>query len=364
MAAVAGHEAGDAKDHLQHAMALMQDGRIEPAIGHLERAAILLLGAAEFDPKLAAGVADRLERAGAWRYAWPLWARTGLRAKQRSPASHLPEWDGSSLAGRSIVVEKRMRQIGAELRLARLLARVSEEAGTCIAYADPRLVALFRRSFPKVETRPAQPPWDELAGIDVAASYETLGSIYLPDAGAIAASFTPLQADLIRSGRLRATYGGDSSGLLGISWFSTNRKKDIPDLGDWRTLFSGLPARYVSLQYDPQPDDLHRLRSASPGFVHDPAIDPLLDLDGHAAQVAALDAVITISNTTAHMAGALGAPCVVLLDDKDHLSWPAAGDRSPWYPSVTLLRKAGRPWSEVMQEAAAITRKLLAAGGR
>jgi ADP-heptose:LPS heptosyltransferase len=41
---------------------------------------------------------------------------------------------------------------------------------------------------------------------------------------------------------------------------------------------------------------------------HDTDIDALISLDAFATQVAALDLVISVDNTTVHMAGALGKP--------------------------------------------------------
>ena len=61
---------------------------------------------------------------------------------------------------------------------------------------------------------------------------------------------------------------------------------------------------------------------------HDATIDQMTDIDGFAAQIAALDAVVTISRTAAHVAGALGIPCIVVRDDKPILAWPVAGSKS------------------------------------
>ena len=58
----------------------------------------------------------------------------------------------------------------------------------------------------------------------------------------------------------------------------------------------------------------------------------MLDLDGFAAQVAGVRGVLTISNTTAHLAGALCVPCVVILDNGSITNWPDHGDTTPLYP--------------------------------
>jgi len=83
-------------------------------------------------------------------------------------------------------------------------------------------------------------------------------------------------------------------------------------------------------------------------------VDQLRDLDGFAAQVAAMDHVVTISNTTAHLAGALGRPGTVLLPQSRGLHWYWFTERpdSPWYPSLTLLRQSVPDrWDDVIDAA-------------
>src|SRR4029079_9695771 len=77
----------------------------------------------------------------------------GLRGLQE-PLS-LPEWDGSDLSGRTLVVVSRNMHVGPVIRYGRLLARASEAAKRCIALVEARLLPLFRRSFPDVDVREA-----------------------------------------------------------------------------------------------------------------------------------------------------------------------------------------------------------------
>ena len=76
-----------------------------------------------------------------------------------------------------------------------------------------------------------------------------------------------------------------------------------------------------------------------------------------AAQVAAMDLVVSISNTTAHIAGALGVPTWVLLSEVPLWRWFQDETNSPWYPSVQLFRQRRRQgWLEVMSEVASALR--------
>ena len=76
-------------------------------------------------------------------------------------------------------------------------------------------------------------------------------------------------------------------------------------------------------------------------IIHDPAVNPLQDMDVFFAQVAAMDLIISTSNTTAHVAAAIGRPTWVMLRSGSASLWYWFKDRndSPWYPSVCLFRQ-------------------------
>ncbi|KWO79602.1 hypothetical protein WM31_30115, partial [Burkholderia ubonensis] len=84
--------------------------------------------------------------------------------------------------------------------------------------------------------------------------------------------------------------------------------------------------------------------------------------DDTAAFIGALDLVITVCTSVAHLAGALGAPTWVLLDANPHWPWLLERRDSPWYPSATLYRQpAFGQWGPVMEEVATDLRRLAVA---
>jgi tetratricopeptide (TPR) repeat protein len=91
--------------------------------------------------------------------------------------------------------------------------------------------------------------------------------------------------------------------------------------------------------------------------------DPL-DLESEsmletAAQVAALDLVITSDTMLAHLAGALGVPVWVVLHYVPDWRWLMDRDDSPWYPTMRLFRqREPMNWPEVFARVAAELRAL------
>jgi ADP-heptose:LPS heptosyltransferase len=72
------------------------------------------------------------------------------------------------------------------------------------------------------------------------------------------------------------------------------------------------------------------------------------------ALIDACDLVITVSNTTAHLAAALGKPTIVLLPNVDSLFWYWHRDSgtTPWYPNVRMFRRSDSGlWDDVIDAA-------------
>jgi ADP-heptose:LPS heptosyltransferase len=77
-----------------------------------------------------------------------------------------------------------------------------------------------------------------------------------------------------------------------------------------------------------------------------------MDFADAAAIVAQLDLIICVDTAVAHLAGALGRPCWVLLPDyKTDWRWLTGRADSPWYPGMRLFRqlRAG-DWVPVIEE--------------
>ena len=68
------------------------------------------------------------------------------------------------------------------------------------------------------------------------------------------------------------------------------------------------------------------------------------DIDGLAALITACDLVVTVSNTTAHLAGALGKETYVLVPFGQARMWYRFHDRTdnPFYPDIKI-RDRPRP---------------------
>jgi ADP-heptose:LPS heptosyltransferase len=145
--------------------------------------------------------------------------------------------------------------------------------------------------------------------------------------------------------------------IVGISWRggtgAARRARSIP-LSELSEILSQPRVGWVSLQYGEHAQELEAVRDAlGVEIFHDRAIDPLQDLDAFAAQTAAMDLVISVDNSTVHMAGALNIPVWVMLPKVPDWRWRLGQAYSPWYPSARLFRQSvAGEWKPVACEVA------------
>ena len=84
-----------------------------------------------------------------------------------------------------------------------------------------------------------------------------------------------------------------------------------------------------------------------------PLGDELRDFADTAAALSALDLLITVDTSVAHLAGALGIPTWTLLCHTPDWRWQLTGSDCPWYPTMRLFRQpAWGNWESVIVQVA------------
>jgi hypothetical protein len=153
---------------------------------------------------------------------------------------------------------------------------------------------------------------------------------------------------------------------VGIAWHSAKagaeHQKSVA-LEDWRPILSTPGATFVSLQYGEHAKAAKAVReSLGCDIILDRSIDGLKDIDNFAAQVAAMDHVVSVSNTTVHVSGGLGIPTSAMIPASYGRIWYWFLDRtnSPWYPAMQLFcQRRGEGWSPTIAAVADdLTRRL------
>jgi hypothetical protein len=132
---------------------------------------------------------------------------------------------------------------------------------------------------------------------------------------------------------------------IGVVWRGNPKHpgdaKRSMDITALAPLFDLPGITWVSLQIGEQADDaeiygLHR--------------QTMRDFSDTARVISALDAVVAVDTSTAHLAGALGVLTCLMIPRAADWRWGVGGHRTPWYTSMSLQRQP-RPgdWASVVK---------------
>lgn len=257
-------------------------------------------------------------------------ARLRLPKFHRRPFT-CPMWEGQPVKRLAIHGEQ---GLGDEIMFLTCLNQLKDRAQEIAIEVSPRLVPLMQSSFP---------------GFQVYGKHEDLP--FEPDAYIAMGSLPRLCWPVKPNAYLKPSAFFLKTGLrIGLSWFGgtmhTHQELRNTVIEDWKTLLD-FDADYISLQYGPAGEE-----AANLGIPHD--AEAIQDLNRLAMMVKSCDLVITVCNTTVHMAGALGVPCIVLVPEAPAWRYGLKGERMVWYDSPLMVRqKAGEPWASVIQRAKA-----------
>jgi len=267
-----------------------------------------------------------------------------------------PRWNGESLVGKTILVYGE-QGIGDEIMFAPWVQSILQAGGRCLLECEPRLEQLFARAFPQClilrrEDR-AQIPWHaQLPPIDYCISAFSL-PLYFQQPSPRSAYLTAVP-QRVAYWRERLTALGPGR-KVGISWrgglsAKVRAIRSIPpdvfgELVDPQNV-------YISLQYGATAAEVTRVSHALHYFS---VPNPLQDLEEFAALVSALDVVVSVDNSTIHLAGALGIKTLMLLPVYSEWRWGNAPTGvSPWYQSVDMIRQpvaSEAGWRELVKRA-------------
>ena len=338
--------------------ALMELGRFSEAQTAFDRAIVIDPECAEahHNRSLVLLLNARFEE-GWDEYEWR-WRNDGFSTPLR-PFSQA-WWDGSLESVTKLLVWAE-QGIGDEVQFSGLIRHVLSRGVQVVVECDRRLVTLLHRSFPGIEVvERANPPAALLKNPSIT---HQIPMASLPRMLRLSPDSMPfpdpfLVPDEKQRDLLRSEYKKDGDPLLvGISWKSGNSQegpKRSVGLEHWGPIFNVRGARFVSLQYG---ECSRELQAAYDRFgievLKDEKVNPLVNLESFAAQVAAMDLVISVDNSTVHFAGALGVDVWTMLASEPDWRWGLKGDTTRWYSTMRLFRQAQRGnWEPVISKIA------------
>jgi tetratricopeptide (TPR) repeat protein len=295
-------------------------------------------------------------------YRWRFLANEAPRT-----AFTCPEWQGEPLAGKRLAVFHE-QGYGDTLQFVRYLP-MAQALGAQVTLLVPQaLIRLMRASLPGVEVVTHVSKADVF---DFHAPMLSLPAMFGTTLDTIPARTPYLIADPAEAEnwaqRLAALPGLARPGLtrpdlkVGLVW-AGGKKMPIADarrslkLAQFAPLAAIPGIRIVSLQIG---EPAEEAKAPPAGLQLTDWTSEIRDYADTAALVAALDLVITVDTSVAHLVGGLGKPVWILSRYDGCWRWLLDRSDSPWYPTARLFHQpAPGEWEPVIADLAAALRTL------
>ena len=262
-----------------------------------------------------------------------------------------PRWLGEDLCGKSIIVWPE-QGMGDEIQSVRYIPLLKKLGAAKIALVCKSPLKSLFHSSSGADLVITEPETVQLAGYDFWEFQMSLPLRFKTNVKNIPDRLPYLAAD-----KSKQKYWSEQLPVaelkIGLVWKGSKAHKNdaqrsLPGLATLAPLWSIPGITFISLQKGQGEDEASHPPTGQP-LIHLGA--RIEDFSDTAAIVSQLDLVICVDTAIAHLAGALGKPCWVLLPSAG-TDWRWLKDRedSPWYPnSMRLFRQAGKiNWDETM----------------
>lgn len=266
-------------------------------------------------------------------YEWR-WKNEPLKNHVRSFKQAL--WTGDqSLAGKTILVHTE-QGMGDVIQFSRYLPMLTAMGAKVVLAAPPALASLMQ-TLPTEVTVVIK--WNELPDFDVHCPVVSLPWAFKTTLETIPAQVPYLAADPQKIIQWHERLGEKHKPRIGLVWSGSathindrNRSIALRALAP----LMRLDVEYHSLQKEVRPDDQRDMTKFPQLQLH---TDDLHDFSDTAALISAMDLVITVDTSVAHLAGALGKPVWILLPQVPDFRWLLDRQDSLWYPTARLFRQ-------------------------
>ena len=342
-----------AEVHCVQGIVLKELGQHEGAVASFHRALEINPDLAEANYNLATLLLSKGHYAEAWR-KYEARYHPNINGNYVSlPQVPFPQWQGEPLYGKSLMIWPE-QGFGDEIQFARYIPLLKDLGASHITLVcKPPLQTLFK-TLKGVELVIPQPEAASLPLHDYWALSMSLPLHFATTVETIPAKlpYLGIPPEHMNRWRNRLPPDGLKVGLVwkGSSGHKNDAHRSLPGLATFAPLWSVPRITFVSLQKGQGEHE-----AAMP-----PAGQPIMDIGSGiqdfadtAACIIQLDLVICIDTAIAHLAGALGKPCWVLLPASG-TDWRWLRDRADthWYPGVMRLFRQQRAgdWAATVVE--------------
>ena len=321
-------------------LALQAMNRLPEATEAFRRALEHAPGFAHAHWNLALALLAHGDHAEGWReYEWRL--RLPELGGRASPPP-APRWQGEDLAGRTLLVTIE-QGLGDAIQFVRYAQALAARGAQVVVQAPAHLQRLLA-SVPGVAATVAA--GDALPACNSSIPLLSVPGVLGVGANDRACAVPYLRVDAARRDEVAMQIAGVGAAQrgavrrIGVAWSGSphnanDRRRSLP-LSALAPLFALPGIAWFSLQKGEGAEQVLQVAAAASALA---LLDARNDLEGTAALIDALDVVVSVDTSIAHLAGALGKPVFILLPFAPDWRWGTVGDATPWYPTARLFRQ-------------------------
>lgn len=268
-------------------------------------------------------------------YEWGWKGDTPLRGTPK----HYPQplWLGEqSIAGKTLLLHAE-QGLGDTIQFCRYALMAVSHGANVILQVQPSLVTLLETLGHGITVIGYGQP---LPQFDLHCPLMSLPLAFNTDINTIPAPVPYLAVPATYQTKWTAKLGSATKPRIGLVWAGSS--KDQNDHNRSLTLamiapLLDLEAEFHCLQKDILATDLLKLIDFPNIKLHTSELNDFADT---AALASAMDLVISVDTSVAHLAGALGKPVWILLPYAPDFRWMLHREDSPWYPTAQLFRQS------------------------
>ena len=318
---------------VNRATVLLDQVRVPEAVAAAQEALRLHPEDADLHWTLAMALLVQGDHARGWPESeWRL-QRAALRGKVVQVTQ--PRWQGEDLRGRTIFLHAE-QGFGDNIQFLRFVPEVAARAQTVLLLVTADLEPLVAGALP-ANCR-LLPQHSALPAIDCHCPLMSLPAVLGTTLATLPAAMPYLRAERDAVQHWRERLGGD--GLkVGIAWSGNPQHVNDRNRSMRLATFQAVDVpgcRFFTVQ--PQMRDGDREPFTQWTRAEDAGRE-LRDFADTAALLEALDLVVTVDTSVAHLAGALARPVWILLPHAPDWRWMLEREDSPWYPTARLFRQ-------------------------
>lgn len=268
------------------------------------------------------------------------WRAYEARRRVDDPETDILPWTGTPLAGKTLLLYAE-QGAGDTIQFLRFIKHLKKVTGKVILKCSTSLVALASQveGLDQVVNMGTTPQADVYAPLMSLPYLLGLAEISNVEISAPYLKMPPPHDLPLTGKRVGLVWAGNPDHI--------NDKNRSLDLTELLPIVSNPAIEFFSLQMGPAKNQLEGLND--PGRIKD-LTDTFTTYTDTARAIAGLDLILTVDTSIAHLAGAMGKPCWVLLPFVPDWRWQLGRDDTPWYPSVRLFRQPGHGnWDAVVR---------------